>query len=196
MNNQIQIIAENNLIANNPDNINVEDSLFKTIFNRIVSVATPKRLLLHSSLAMCLLLFVNIKLEERNTKEILIDYISAYLQFFKTIFITNLGIDVIYDTCLRLLHGKQNKNILEVLPYEQLPPLPLNYAFNKEDYCYISYEKLQKGDTVCCDMQLYSYNFLKKSYINDFKFIPHSFKPLKWNENVYRLPDYGLEKNE
>jgi hypothetical protein len=104
MNNQI--IAENNLIANNPDNINVEDSLFKTIFNRVVSIATPTRLLLDSSLALCLLLFVNIKLEDRNTTEILIDYISVYLQCLQTILVTELGTDIIYDICLRLLHGK------------------------------------------------------------------------------------------
>ena len=82
-------------------------------------------------------------------------------------------------------------DISNILPYNELQQLPSDYKYDKDDICPISYEKPKKGDTVYCDKKLYSYLALKDSYSHNFELVPHSLNPLKWNENVYKLPEHG-----
>ena len=79
--------------------------------------------------------------------------------------------------------------------YNKLKELPSNYNYDDTGICIITLEPLEVGDAVCCDKKLYSFKALLNNYknYNTGKSIPHSRRPIDWNNNVYQLPEYGIK---
>ena len=91
----------------------------------------------------------------------------------------------------RVNSREQRRNNAIIPSYQQLSPLPENISYDGScNNCLVSLLPLEKGDTVYCDKQLYSYQSLVKVYTIGNKKIPHNRKPINWSA-IYKLPEYG-----
>jgi hypothetical protein len=111
----------------------------------------------------------------------------------------DLPLHILNDTIKLILNAKEEMFIdtPDLLPYDKLKSIPENYNINDLEpnaCCPISGIELKENDTVLCEKQLYSYEALKKWHTyknNTSKMVPHTGNiPLKWDENVYKLPRY------
>ena len=111
----------------------------------------------------------------------------------------DLPLHILNDIIKLILNAKEEMFIdtPDLLPYDKLKSIPENYNINDLEpnaCCPISGIELKENDTVLCEKQLYSYEALKKWHTykdNTNKMVPHTGNiPLKWDENVYKLPRY------
>ena len=110
-----------------------------------------------------------------------------------------LPLNILKDAA-KLISGAKEEMFIDtpdLLPYDKLKSIPENYNINDlkpNACCPISGIELKENDTVLCEKQLYSYEALKKWHTykdNTNKMVPHTGNiPLKWDENVYKLPRY------
>jgi hypothetical protein len=185
MNNMVAL-EPNNLIENIP-----EENFARKAFNRVVNVVTTPLVLYVCSITVSTIGAGMLVQDYRNkSSNSTIDITGTALYIGGMI--PGLVLMTVRNVMIEYSHLQEDKrDTVKILPYNQLQQLPSDYKYNKDDVCPISYEKLEKGDTVCCDKHLYSYLSLKESYIKCSKLIPHSLNPIKWNENIYKLPEYS-----
>ncbi len=201
--NNIVAVRQNDLIEHI-----AEESFANKVFNRVIRVIQRDKVcsLTLSFIGSTIGLAFQIQKQQLSYSETLDFFVDLlmYTNLFSMASIVLLDLSLLGKLFLEIqnnpipqaVEGRRriiSEDISDVLPYNELQQLPANYQYEKDDICPISYEKLTQGDTVCCDKKLYSYLSLKDCYTHCFKLIPHSLNPLKWNENVYKLPEYSAE---